>query len=400
MKNIYIIDEFMSSLKNGIGTFLQEFLYCVEQMDVNTCVVSFNSNHYEFLIEPEGKIRKMHFPIFPSGNFMSHPEIAMRFFRLYIEDSPNNIFFINYSPCVDFMQLIRDYMPLSKIIFIIHDLSWTSVCLGDSKKWLNSINVSQNNASEKERWLIKAYKEEKKMFSLANVVVCLSLSTYKTLNEIYNINEDKIRLIPNGLQNRYMIYTNKNQLRKSVNIVQSEKIILFVGRTTKAKGFKVLIEAFRLILKQIPNVRLIIAGAIDKIDYQEDISSKITYLNHINQDHLKKWYRISDIGVISSYSEQCSYTGIEMMQAGLPIVASDGFGVRDMFHDGINAIVAKIGNRDNDMEYIQNLATSLMELIESGTMRAKFKNTGKQLVSSIYSIQQMKINYQKLIDEL
>ena len=35
MKNIYIIDESRSSLKNGIGTFLQEFLFCVERMDTN-----------------------------------------------------------------------------------------------------------------------------------------------------------------------------------------------------------------------------------------------------------------------------------------------------------------------------------------------------------------------------
>ncbi|WP_294552574.1 glycosyltransferase [uncultured Bacteroides sp.] len=398
MKNIYIIDESRNSLKNGIGTFLQEFLFCVERMDTNICLVSFNSEQSEFSIEEGDKISEMRFPVFPSGNFMTHPEVAIRFFRLYIKDSSNNVFLINYSPCIAFLQLIREYFPLSKIMYIIHDLSWTSVCLGDKKEWKASIKVSGDDVSEKERWLINAFEEEKKMCNMVDIVVCLSLSTFNVLKEIYKIDEKLIRLIPNGLRKKNMKLLDKDYLRQSVNIDKAEKVLLFVGRTTKVKGFSALIEAFRLVLKKVPNARLIIAGAIVDFTSYGDISSRITYLGHIKPEHLRKWYRISDIGVISSYSEQCSYAGIEMMQAGLPIVSSDAFGVVDMFHDGINAKVASIGNRKTDKEYIQNMAKAVLDLIESEILCAKLKITERELASSIYGIRRMKNNYQKLID--
>ena len=68
------------------------------------------------------------------------------------------------------------------------------------------------------------------------------------------------------------------------------------------------------------------------------------YIGYLQKNELEKWYQLVDIGVLPSYSEQCSYTGIEMMMYSLPIVASDGFGVRNMFHDGSNACIASISS--------------------------------------------------------
>lgn len=79
------------------------------------------------------------------------------------------------------------------------------------------------------------------------------------------------------------------------------------------------------------------------------ISTKVTYTGHLERKELKKWYQMADIGVIPSYTEQCSYVGIEMMMHGLPIVTSDGFGLRDMFKDQGNAIVVPIGKRTKKM---------------------------------------------------
>lgn len=39
-----------------------------------------------------------------------------------------------------------------------------------------------------------------------------------------------------------------------------------------------------------------------------------------------------------------------------PIVASDGFGVSDMFQDNINAVTAKIENYEDSSNYEENLA--------------------------------------------
>ena len=48
-----------------------------------------------------------------------------------------------------------------------------------------------------------------------------------------------------------------------------------------------------------------------------------------------------------------------MMMYGLPIVASDGFGVKNMFENDVNARIAKIGK--NDEEFENNLTNSMKE---------------------------------------
>lgn len=40
-KKIYVFDEYISSQKNGIGSYLRELLYCMKQMDVDICVLIF-----------------------------------------------------------------------------------------------------------------------------------------------------------------------------------------------------------------------------------------------------------------------------------------------------------------------------------------------------------------------
>ena len=75
-----------------------------------------------------------------------------------------------------------------------------------------------------------------------------------------------------------------------------------------------------------------------------DYRKNITILGVVSKDCLYGWYRAADAGIVPSYYEQCSYSGIEMKMFGLPIVASSGFGVRRMFTPE-NSIVADIGDR-------------------------------------------------------
>ena len=93
MKNIYILDEHQSSKRNGIGTYLKELIYFLQKMDVNICLISFNADESEFSIRTENNIKQILFPPFRRGGFLDHHFSITSFFRLYVEDSPNNIFF-------------------------------------------------------------------------------------------------------------------------------------------------------------------------------------------------------------------------------------------------------------------------------------------------------------------
>ena len=50
MKNVYIVNECLSSAKNGIGTYLNELLYCLQAIGAEVCLLTFNADCKEINI--------------------------------------------------------------------------------------------------------------------------------------------------------------------------------------------------------------------------------------------------------------------------------------------------------------------------------------------------------------
>jgi glycosyltransferase len=407
MKNAYIFDEYVSSQQNGIGTFLGEFIYCLRNIEVNVHLIIFNSTSQEFNIIQDGGVRKIYFPAFPAKSFFFYANIVVRFLQLYIKDVVGNMFFINHSPCAALLKQIKLSYPLSKLIFTIHDFGWTSPIsvLGDSNKFKKILSQrSLFRIQEKYGYILDYYDEERIMYDIVDALICLSEDAYSLLVDAYFISKEKIHLIPNGLRNTTPCLTRKEVIRKSKYIMPDEKILLFVGRVSKSKGIYPLLSSFKAVLKVYPNSWLVIAGFTREIRMillaSKNIASRIVYLGQVTHKELEKWYQVADLGVIPSWNEQCSYVGIEMMMHGMPIVASDGFGLKNMCQDGLNAITAKIGDRKKKREYVNNLTKAILSVLSSKDLQKKLKKSAYRTYQEKYSIDCMKKNYAKLIVSL
>jgi glycosyltransferase len=408
-KKVYICDEYISSQKNGIGSYIREFLYCMKQVDVEVCMLVFNANVQEVILLEEEEIEKMLFPPFKLGDFMDNATIVGRFLKMHILDSSDNIFFINHSPCEDLLREIRKACPLSKLVFTIHDMGWTSAFTGDVHKFKKMVHGEKvMEADKRQERILSFYNEEKRMYALADRVVCLSKDTFDLLQDTYFLPSDKIVLISNGLRYKEDIYQSKDrdELKRELFISKDDKILLFAGRPTMKKGMHALLEAFGLVLEKEPNARLVIAGFDNETNIKNLLTmasafaTRITFVGLINKEQLYKWYSVANAGIIPSYYEQCSYTGIEMMMHGLPIIASDGYGLRNMFCEGINALIANIGNRENNKEFAPNIATAISEILASKKLAQELSEGAKLKFQSTYHINNMQESYKHLLDTL
>lgn len=406
MKYIYIIDEYISSKKNGIGTYLRELISSLKGGDVKICLISCCYDSETFQIEIKDGIKQLQFPVIRNF-FGEYHNIIDKFLRLYIEDCQDNIFIFNYGPCKLLLKSIKKSYPFSKLVFIVHDMAWTSFMLGDKVKLKEYLCKENSNLLEEEYPnLMYLLEEEKEMFKIVDHIVVLVAEAVEILKDVYNVCEKRMTLITNGLGDNYNKLSKKEacQLKNKLLIPQNEKIILFAGRVNEIKGIYPLLNSLKNVLHFYPNFRLVIAGTIFHtkliMEYANEIASKIVFTGQISNKKLNEWYQISDIGVLPSYSEQCSYTGIEMMMNGIPVVASDGFGLSDMFYDGENAIVARIGDRNRPIEFENNLSESLLMLLQSDDLCNKLSKSGRMIYDRKYRIKQMKEKYQKLIYSL
>ena len=407
MKNIYIIDEYISSQKNGIGTFLRELLFCIVNDVNNINIISFNAEQEEFEIVEEKGIRKFFFPMFGNGNFMEHHKITEKFFKLYIQDSYDNIFFINHSPCASFIESLKNTLPKSKIVFTIHDFGWTGLMFGDLEKYKNEINQYKSNKSKANNSnAVKVYNQEKRIYQLSDKIVCLSKDSYDILKSVYHVDENKISLISNCLREKESYLFNRKSLRSKRRISDNEKILLFIGRPTKQKGLYDLLASLSMVLEENRNVKLVIVGDSNEVSMKDIVNASfklapsIVLTGQVDHEEVEEWLTIADIGIISSYYEQCSYTAIEMMMHGLPIIASDGLGIRNMFTDTLNAKVAKIGDINNTQAYHLNLTTAIIELLDSPELCNTLGKTARMTYVENYQISFMRQKYNELIDKL
>lgn len=408
MKNIYILDEHQTSKRNGIGTYIKELIYCLQELNMNICLISFNSDEEEFNIEErENGIKQIHFPFF-EGIFTDHYNIIEKFFRLYIEDLTDNIFIFNHSPCENLMRKIKYSHPLSKFLFVIHDQGWRVDLMGDCKNLPKIIFEKENEEiKDKYRNAIHFFEIEQRTYNIADEVICLNNDTYTLVRDVYK-KTDNLYILGHGCQNKCDYpYTDrqKQRIRGKLNVDINEKILIYTGRLEKLKGIESLIKSFCKINQEIPNTRLIIIGTTLYREYYNylfkiarEAFSNISFLGQIPRSEIQKWYIVADIGIFPSYIEQFGFTGVEMMMYGLPIVTSDGFGVRCMFKEGVNATIAKIG--DSDEEYENNLTITIKELLKSKSLCSILGKNSRKIYEMKYSIENMTEVYKKLLYSL
>lgn len=415
-KHIFIIDEHVSSKQNGVGTYMRQLMSCLKSTNLDElALISFNAEQKDFSIQKKDGITHYEFPSFAGGDFLGYGGLSLPILRQYVEDSDNNVFFVNHSPCVKFLKQLRELFPKSKVVFTIHDQGWTAPLLGEPEylKTLVDSRIQENlNRKSLPKFIDKStrafvrkyFQEEQRMYRIADAVICLSPSTKQLVEKIYGISKAKLYLIPNGLGEPISKHrpVMKANARKQLNVSDTDKIFLFVGRPVKAKGIEVLLKSFENISHQYPECRLVITGechqANNFVKLVPHSCSRVTFTGQIPQHAVALWYNAADFGMLPSYTEQCSYTGLEMMAYGLPVITTDGHGLVDMFRDGYNAIVTQIGDREDETFFVEGLTFAMDRALRLSDEDIQlYVRNGLSSVHNQYTTMQMQNLYRSFL---
>lgn len=139
-----------------------------------------------------------------------------------------------------------------------------------------------------------------------------------------------------------------------------KKVVLFVGRLAEIKGVKYLIEAMR----SIDAVLVVVGdGPLKKeLEQQaEDMKEKIFFWGARTHEELKVIYASADIFAAPSVTtadgakEGFGLVMLEAMASGLPVVASDSGGIRQIIRNGVNGLLCEEKNSDQLKECIDRI---------------------------------------------
>jgi glycosyltransferase involved in cell wall biosynthesis len=220
---------------------------------------------------------------------------------------------------------------------------------------------------------------------LSDVITCASLDYVKNsfLAGYYQKNPNKFQETYFGVDiKKFKIIANEQP--------ENGKNVLFVGGLDDSrldKGLDVLIRAVKKLKeKKYNDIFLTVIGNGNKKDYYRQVAAEsgleksVNFTENINDDELVKYYNRCDIFVLPSKNrgEAFGLVLLEAMSCGKPIIASDLPGVRSVFENGRQGLLAKPGDD-------QDLAQKL-EIIFSDKKKAEEMGLqGKKLVEEKYT---------------
>jgi glycosyltransferase involved in cell wall biosynthesis len=133
-------------------------------------------------------------------------------------------------------------------------------------------------------------------------------------------------------------FSNLKRLKRTFR--SNKKTIIYVGRLIYAKGVQDLLDAVKDLNV---NVWLIGEGEYKKRLMQlcSESRSKIKFLGQKNPEEIAKLLSQADIFVNPSYAEGLPTSVLEAGASGLPIIATDVGGTKEIIEDGNNGFLIK-----------------------------------------------------------
>lgn len=177
----------------------------------------------------------------------------------------------------------------------------------------------------------------------------------------------------------------------------TEKRVVAIARYSHEKGIDLLLKAWSIVEKQIPDWRLDVYGDGERTPYEQlidelKINRKCCEL-HGRTDDVEKEYCNSSIFVLSSRFEGFGMVLTEAMACGLPVVSFDcPWGPRSIISNGKDGLLVENGNVDS-------LADGMILLMSNDALRQQMAKAGVDNVRR-FSIENIAQQWRELFDQI
>ncbi len=363
MTNIFIFNNSSRAANYGIGTYVRQLSVCLSaQPDVKVSLVEMQADTKEFSISDDGNgVRHYLIPQILSGiENETYCRTIFYFLARSIGAGKDDmvLFQFNYFQHYPLALLLKSWYKNSRILLTVHYMEWCFELRGNVGRMREITAEGHIPSDDMERAVAQSFAAEMMFLHLADRVMVLSENTKRILASDYKVPVDKMQLVYNGIGEH--VYGN------GANNKIGDRKILFVGRLDEIKGLRYLIEAFALIAEKHKEASLVIVGDGDFQPYMvqgRKLTGRIAFVGKMAQSEVEGVYQTAYIGVMPSFHEQCSYTAIEMMRHGIPVVGTDSTGLGEML-DPTPDLRVHINESDfNDDEFISQIAIRLDMLL-------------------------------------
>lgn len=398
MNHLYLFDKQGRASAYGIGTYIRNVVSACQNSSMLITVVYLLSTSDKQCIQEKDGIRYIYIPDLDRDADLNDKKDRKKFslyiisvLQKFVSDADTNIFHLNYTQDYYLAESLKEHWSFCQLVVTVHYFTWCFALFGNVCRFSRIVTMKKEDLSDFEKEVIYSALFEQKLLQIADSVICLSDFARQILIGCYDISENKIQLITNGQKDLWK-ESDKRLLRRQYGIAENEKMLLFVGRLDNIKGVEYLIEAFKKVAQAIPDAHLYLIGDGCAVMYREmcaPMEERFTFCGRFDPNRLANYYRMSDVGVIPSLHEQCSYVAIEMMMYGLPMIGTDSTGLDEMIEEGVNGFKVKLQEATDRILFpIDELVSKILYCLRLPSLE-NLSYQSRTIYLQRYSIQKM-----------
>ncbi len=208
---------------------------------------------------------------------------------------------------------------------------------------------------------------------------------------------NKVISIPTGVGEEFFRVTKNPQAKTRYGLAPETPVITNVGILRSVKGHEVTLNAVKIVIEHFPDAKFLIVGngpakkRLENMACDTGIAKHVVFTGFI--ENIPEVYSISDVAVLSSWSEGLPQSMLQAMAAGVPVVATRVGGVPEVvIHEKTGLLV--------DAGDYNALARGIIRILENPGVALDFAKNARELVKREHPTSHMLNNIESLYSRL
>lgn len=307
-----------------------------------------------------------------------NPPVLKEFKRAVREFCPDIVHFHNIHHYISYHAIVIAKRSEAKVFLTAHDVmsfAYRKMRPGQYRvSWWQNFKDARMRYNPLRNFIIRQY--------------------LKKVDQIFAVSEAlKQALAANGIASNVSVVHNGIDIptSKTTDTVHPPTA-LFVGRFTPDKGRDVLLKAFAVVSKTIPDARLLVVGfdskkqeepAMERLIDELDLRDKIIFIPSVPHNEIYKQYEKSDCVVVPSIIfDSFPTVNLEAMAAGKPVIVTCFGGSREAVEDGITGFIV-------DPRKTEELAKKILWILQNPTEALAMGARGSKRLEEHFVLEHM-----------
>jgi 1,2-diacylglycerol 3-alpha-glucosyltransferase len=215
-------------------------------------------------------------------------------------------------------------------------------------------------------------------------IIIPSESMRETLVNNYGL-KNNFTVIPTGVDLEAYRTASGEKIRKKRRW-EKDVVMISIGRLAPEKNWPTLLHAAALVLKDIPQFRFVLIGdgpdrkSLEDLAKELGIQKRVTFTGSLSFAETPSYMKAANLFGFASITETQGLATLEAMAAGLPVVAVEASGTRDILKHGQQGYLV-----ENNAEA---LAAAIKKLLSNPERMQKFAQAAYKKAQS-FNIENM-----------